>query len=401
MAPRSPGSTSRARPSAASLAELRRAGRRRARRQRRCSTPRRWARLPAEPRGASTGRAGPRWCAGPRTSPSTTEAFAALWLGAGPAPPTSRCPSESVTLAADDADAPEPTEPDGADDDDPGPDLTLRVQPRRGAAPPRLRRLRRRRARRGEPAHGRPAAGRRAPAVPSAPAVAAAPAGRPDLRRTVRRVAAHRRRAGPPAHHRAVRPAPPGRAAVRRERLDGALRPGAAALRSTPRWPAAARVEAFALGTRLTRVTRELATRDPDARPGAGRPRRCADWSGGTRLGEALRRVQRPVGRAGHGPGRRRRDPLRRLGPRRSRGARRADGPAAPGGAPGRLGEPAEGVARLRARWPGGWRRRCRTSTTSSRATRSARSRSWPHDRLAIDRGTDAPTMSEPRGAAR
>ena len=30
------------------------------------------------------------------------------------------------------------------------------------------------------------------------------------------------------------------------------------------------RVEAFALGTRLTRVTRELSGRDPDARPGAG-----------------------------------------------------------------------------------------------------------------------------------
>jgi uncharacterized protein with von Willebrand factor type A (vWA) domain len=49
------------------------------------------------------------------------------------------------------------------------------------------------------------------------------------------------------------------------------------------------RVEAFALGTRLTRVTRELATRDPDrALRQAGD--RVADWSGGTRLGEGLRR---------------------------------------------------------------------------------------------------------------
>jgi uncharacterized protein with von Willebrand factor type A (vWA) domain len=48
------------------------------------------------------------------------------------------------------------------------------------------------------------------------------------------------------------------------------------------------RVEAFALGTRLTRVTRELASRDPDAAVSAA-ARRVADWSGGTRLGEGVR----------------------------------------------------------------------------------------------------------------
>jgi uncharacterized protein with von Willebrand factor type A (vWA) domain len=48
-----------------------------------------------------------------------------------------------------------------------------------------------------------------------------------------------------------------------------------------------ARVEAFTLGTRLTRVTRELAVRDPDAALArAGQAVR--DWSGGTRLGECL-----------------------------------------------------------------------------------------------------------------
>ena len=48
------------------------------------------------------------------------------------------------------------------------------------------------------------------------------------------------------------------------------------------------RVEAFALGTRLTRLTRELSSRDPDraiARAAAA----VADWSGGTRLGDGLR----------------------------------------------------------------------------------------------------------------
>ena len=47
-------------------------------------------------------------------------------------------------------------------------------------------------------------------------------------------------------------------------------------------------VEAFALGTRLTRITRELANRDPDAAIAAA-AERVTDWSGGTRLGSALR----------------------------------------------------------------------------------------------------------------
>ena len=47
-------------------------------------------------------------------------------------------------------------------------------------------------------------------------------------------------------------------------------------------------VEAFALGTRLTRITRELTSRDPDAAIAAA-TRRVVDWSGGTRLGPALR----------------------------------------------------------------------------------------------------------------
>ena len=48
------------------------------------------------------------------------------------------------------------------------------------------------------------------------------------------------------------------------------------------------RVEVFALGTRLTRVTRELSSRDPDAAL-ARAAKRVIDWSGGTRLGEGLR----------------------------------------------------------------------------------------------------------------
>jgi uncharacterized protein with von Willebrand factor type A (vWA) domain len=47
------------------------------------------------------------------------------------------------------------------------------------------------------------------------------------------------------------------------------------------------RVEAFALGTRLTRVTRELGGHDPDLAL-ARAAERVVDWSGGTRLGDGL-----------------------------------------------------------------------------------------------------------------
>lgn len=47
-------------------------------------------------------------------------------------------------------------------------------------------------------------------------------------------------------------------------------------------------VEAFTLGTRLTRLTRELAARDPDVALARGAAA-VADWSGGTRLGQGLR----------------------------------------------------------------------------------------------------------------
>jgi uncharacterized protein len=48
------------------------------------------------------------------------------------------------------------------------------------------------------------------------------------------------------------------------------------------------RVEAFALGTRLTRLTKELTSRDPDLAM-AKAASRVMDWSGGTRLGDGLR----------------------------------------------------------------------------------------------------------------
>jgi uncharacterized protein with von Willebrand factor type A (vWA) domain len=59
---------------------------------------------------------------------------------------------------------------------------------------------------------------------------------------------------------------------------------------------ARARVEAFAFGTRLTRITRELAGRDPD-RALARATAASEDWSGGTRIGAALAELNREHGR--------------------------------------------------------------------------------------------------------
>ena len=73
--------------------------------------------------------------------------------------------------------------------------------------------------------------------------------------------------------------------------VSGSMEPYADALLRfahvvTRRSPAS--VETFTLGTRLTRVTRELRMRDADhALHAAGKA--IPDWSGGTRLGEVLR----------------------------------------------------------------------------------------------------------------
>ncbi|MGY5885574.1 vWA domain-containing protein [Modestobacter lacusdianchii] len=64
---------------------------------------------------------------------------------------------------------------------------------------------------------------------------------------------------------------------------DALLRVAHAAVRARP-----ASTEVFTIGTRLTRVTRELRLRDPDkalAASGSAIP----DWSGGTRIGEVLK----------------------------------------------------------------------------------------------------------------
>jgi uncharacterized protein len=64
-----------------------------------------------------------------------------------------------------------------------------------------------------------------------------------------------------------------------------------AALRSGPDW------EAFAFGTRLTRMTRALSAADPDAAFTAAAAE-VTDWDGGTRIGASLKRLMDEHGRS-------------------------------------------------------------------------------------------------------
>jgi uncharacterized protein with von Willebrand factor type A (vWA) domain len=111
--------------------------------------------------------------------------------------------------------------------------------------------------------------------------------GTPDLRRTVRRTLRAGGEVAPPVFNKTgTRPRP----LVLLLDVSGSMEPYA---RAFVRFVHAAvvsrtRVEAFALGTRLTRVTRELSSRDPDAAVHAAASR-VVDWAGGTRLGDGLR----------------------------------------------------------------------------------------------------------------
>lgn len=111
--------------------------------------------------------------------------------------------------------------------------------------------------------------------------------GRPDLRRTVR---AALRAGGEPMRRRFLEQGTRPRRLVLLLDVSGSMEPYARALSRFVHAAVAGRtkVEAFALGTRLTRITRELSSRDPDIalRKAA---QTVKDWSGGTRLGDGLR----------------------------------------------------------------------------------------------------------------
>ncbi len=210
-------------------------------------------------------------------------AFAAFWLGDGGTPPP---PSEVVplTLVIDDDQEDAPGPPDAATEP-PGATLAVRYSPTEvlrhkdfaDCSPAELAEARRlmsdirlraalRRSRRLEPA-------RRA-------------RGRPDLRRTVRGAL---RAGGEPVRRAHLEPGRRPRRVVLLCDVSGSMEPYARVLLRFLHTAVAGgtRVEAFAVGTRLTRLTRQLSGRDPDA---ALREAATAvvDWSGGTRLGAGL-----------------------------------------------------------------------------------------------------------------
>ncbi|TMM17090.1 MAG: VWA domain-containing protein [Actinobacteria bacterium] len=211
-------------------------------------------------------------------------AFAAFWLGEGP-PPTERPEVVPLTLLTDDAGDDELAPPEAATEP-PGPTVTVRYSPTEvlrhkdfaDCSPSELAEARRlmtdlrlrtalRRSRRMQPA-------RRA-------------RGRPDLRRTVRSAL---RAGGEPVRRAHLEPGRRPRRVVLLCDVSGSMEPYARALLRFLHAAVAggSRVEAFAIGTRLTRLTRQLSARDPDA---ALRQAATAvvDWSGGTRLGAGVR----------------------------------------------------------------------------------------------------------------
>lgn len=110
---------------------------------------------------------------------------------------------------------------------------------------------------------------------------------RPDLRRTIR---SSLRSGGEPVRRHWQDNDVRLRRLVLLLDISGSMEPYARALLRFVQAAVAGRqkVEAFAIGTRLTRVTRELGSRDPDKALGLA-SERVVDWSGGTRLGECLR----------------------------------------------------------------------------------------------------------------
>jgi uncharacterized protein with von Willebrand factor type A (vWA) domain len=111
--------------------------------------------------------------------------------------------------------------------------------------------------------------------------------GRPDVRRTVRHALGH---GGEPLRRAFLEPGRRPRRVVLLCDVSGSMEPYTRALIRFLHAAVVgrARVEAFALGTRLTRLTRALTSRDPDAALAAA-SRAVADWAGGTRLGDGLR----------------------------------------------------------------------------------------------------------------
>jgi uncharacterized protein len=121
------------------------------------------------------------------------------------------------------------------------------------------------------------------------------PAGRADLRRTLR---ASLRHDGEPLQRHWREPGDRPRPLVLVCDVSGSMEPYARMLLQYVQACVAARrrVEAFVFGTQLTRVTAELRGRDPDRALDLATAA-VADWSGGTRIGDALAQLNREHGR--------------------------------------------------------------------------------------------------------
>ena len=109
----------------------------------------------------------------------------------------------------------------------------------------------------------------------------------PDMRRTIRRAVSL---GGEPIERKFLRRDRRPRRLILLVDVSGSMEPYARALIRFAHATVAGRtrVEAFAIGTRLTRVTRELSSLDPDAALDAASDA-VSDWSGGTRLGSTIR----------------------------------------------------------------------------------------------------------------
>jgi hypothetical protein len=120
-------------------------------------------------------------------------------------------------------------------------------------------------------------------------------AARPDLRRTLR---ASLRYEGDPLERHWREPDERPRPVVLVCDVSGSMEPYARMLLQYMQACVAARrrVEGFIFGTTLTRVTDELRGRDPD-RALKRASSAATDWSGGTRIGEALATLNREHGR--------------------------------------------------------------------------------------------------------
>lgn len=121
--------------------------------------------------------------------------------------------------------------------------------------------------------------------------------GSPDLRGTVRRAM---RSGGEPTRLFRLARADRDRRVVLLVDVSGSMEPYARAFLQFAHAAVAGgrRVEAFTMGTRLTRITRELAWRDPDAAIFRA-ARSVSDIAGGTRLGEGLATFNDRFGVAG------------------------------------------------------------------------------------------------------